>query len=63
DDYSNPFFSGTKKTALIYTMNAPESMFSQIGYDATFKSYEMLLKAYFGSVVSMASTETLQVND
>ncbi len=63
DDYSKPFVEGEKKTALIYTMNAPEAMFAQIGYDNTFARYEMLLKSYFGSAVTMTSTETLQVND
>lgn len=63
DDYSKPFVRGTKKTALIFTMNAPESMFARIGYDDTFKQYETILEAYFGNVASMVSTETLQVND
>lgn len=63
DDYSKPFFSGTKKTAFIYTMNAPEAMFDKIGYTGRFQSYESTLKAYFGHSVYMASTETLQVTD
>lgn len=63
DDYSKPFFTGTKKTALIYTMNAPQSIFEKIGYDDKFESYERTLKMYFGSAVHMVSTETLQVND
>ncbi len=63
DDYSKPFFTGTKKTAFIYTMNVPESMFSKIGYADRFQAYEATLKLYFGDATHMVSTETLQVTD
>ncbi len=63
DDYSKPLFKRKIKTAFIYTMNAPESMFAQIGYDRVFQTYEMTLKMYFGSASRMAATETLQMND
>jgi multimeric flavodoxin WrbA len=63
DDYTKPFFTGTKKTAFIYTMNVPESMFDEIGYTDRFESYETTLKLYFGNAVHMVSTETLQVTD
>lgn len=63
DDYSKPFFTGTKNTAFIYTTNAPEAMFSQIGYTQTFETYEMMLKSYFGNATHMVSSETLQVTD
>jgi multimeric flavodoxin WrbA len=63
DDYSKPFSIGTKKTALIYTMNAPESILEKIGYTDKFESYERTLKMYFGNSDHMVSTETLQVND
>ncbi len=63
DDYAKPFLSGTKKTAFIYTMNAPEYIFDKIGYTDRFQSYEMMLKMYFGNSAHMVSTETLQVTD
>jgi multimeric flavodoxin WrbA len=63
DDYTKPFFKGTKKTAFIYTMNASESFFHKIGYTNTFKTYENTLQMYFGNAVHMVSTETLQVTD
>ena len=62
DDYSL-LFEGKKKTAFIYTMNAPESMFSKIGYDNIFKTYDEMLERCFGNSVSMMATETLQVNE
>ncbi len=63
DDYSKPLFNRKIKTAFIYTMNVPESMFAQIGYDRVFQTYEMTLKMYFGGASHMVSTETLQMND
>jgi len=63
DDYSKPIFNGNMKTAFIYTMNVPESMFERTGYAKVFETYEMTLKMYFKNAVSMMSTETLQVTD
>lgn len=63
DDYSKPLFNGKIKTAVIYTMNSPESLFEKIGYADKFTSYERVLKMYFGNSVHMVSTETLQVTD
>jgi len=65
DDYTKPFISkmSKKKTAFIYTMNVAESMLEKIGYTNTFKSYESILKEYFGNSFFMVSTETLQVTD
>lgn len=63
DDYTKPFITEKKKTAFIYTMNAPESMFDEIGYTDKFQSYDMTLKMYFGNAVHMVSTETLQASD
>ncbi len=63
DDYTKPFISGTKNTALIYTMNVPEAMLEQVGLTAKFQSNEMMMKAYFGHSAYMTCTETLQAND
>ena len=62
DDYSL-LYEGKKKTGFIYTMNAPESMFSKIGYDNIFKTYDEMLERCFGNSVSMKATETLQVTE
>lgn len=63
DDYTKPFFTGKKKTAFIYTMNAPEAMLKEIGYAKLFRSNEAALQMYFKHSVYMVSTETLQVTD
>ena len=62
DDYSKPL-SPTKKTALIFTMNAPEAMFDEIGYRPLFQRYENWMKLYFGHCETLLSTDTLQVKD
>ena len=63
DDYSKPLFDRKIKTAMIYTMNAPESILAQIGYEKTMQAYERMLQAYFGNSTGLRSTETLQVAD
>lgn len=62
DDPAKPL-SPNKKAAMIYTMNAPESMFPQIGYDVLFQRYESWMKLYFGSCDTLLCTETMQVKD
>ena len=62
DDYTKPL-SPTKKTAWIYTMNCPESMFDSIGYREIFQRYENWMKLYFGHCETLLSTDTLQVKD
>ena len=62
DDYSKPL-SPAKKTALIFTMNAPESMFDEIGYRPLFQRYENWMKLFFGHCETLLSTDTLQVKD
>ena len=62
DDYTKPL-SPAKKIGLIFTMNAPESMFGDIGYDKLFQRYENWMKLFFGDCATLLSTETLQVND
>ncbi len=63
DDYSKPFINGTKKTAFIYTSNAPEAAFANIGYNNMLQTYETTLRMYFGDSSHLLSTETLQVDD
>ncbi len=63
DDYTKPFFNGTKKTAFIYTSNAPEAAFANIGYNNMLQTYETTLKMYFGDSSHLLSTETLQMDD
>ncbi len=63
DDYSQTYYDGNiKKSAFIYTMNAPESMIDRIGYNALFEKYKMMF-SHFGYEQTIVSTETLQVND
>lgn len=62
DDFAAPL-SPKKRIAMVYTMNAPESMFGQIGYDALFQRYESWMRNFFGDVTTLLCTETLQVKD
>ena len=62
DDYTKPL-SPAKKIGLIFTMNAPESMFGDIGYDKLFQRYENWMKLYFGHCETLLATDTLQVKD
>jgi len=62
DDHTHPL-SPRKRTAMVYTMNAPEAMFPEIGYDVLFQRYEAWMKLYFGECSTLLCTETLQVRD
>ena len=62
DDYSKPL-SPAKKTAWIFTMNCPESMFPQVGYRELFQRYENWMKLYFGHCETLLATDTMQVKD
>ena len=62
DDYSKPL-SPTKKTALVFTMNIPESLFDDFGYRPLFQRYEGWMKLYFRDFASLLSTDTMQVKD
>ena len=62
DDYSRPL-SPAKKTALLFTMNIPESMFNDFGYRPLFQRYENWMKLYFGHCETLLSTDTMQVAD
>ena len=62
DDYSKPL-SPARKTAFIFTMNIPESLFDNFGYRPLFQRYENWMKLYFGHCETLLSTDTLQAND
>ena len=62
DDYSKPL-SPAKKTAWIFTMNCPETMFPQVGYRELFRRYENWMKLYFGHCETLLATDTMQVKD
>jgi multimeric flavodoxin WrbA len=54
---------GKKKIGFIYTMNAPEAVMKDVGYDRYFSSGEMAAKMIFGYAESLCSYETLQFED
>jgi multimeric flavodoxin WrbA len=62
DDYSKPL-SPAKKTAWVFTMNCPETMFDQVGYRELFQRYENWMKLYFGHCETLLATDTMQVKD
>jgi len=51
------------QTAWIYTMNAPEEIAKQFGYDRLFKSNERVMQMIFGHSESMMSYDTYQFDD
>ena len=62
DDYAKPL-SPKKRTGLVFTMNIPEALFEDFGYNALFQRYENWMKHYFGHCETLLSTDTLQVKD
>ena len=62
DDYAKPLSPG-KRIGLVFTMNCPEALFEQFGYDKLFRRYEAWMKHYFGYCETLLSTDTLQVKD
>ncbi|MBM7865226.1 flavodoxin family protein [Heliobacterium gestii] len=50
-------------TAMIYTMNVPEVLMKQIGYEQNLKGFEMVLTRTFGSCESLFVTDTYQFED
>jgi len=62
DDYTKPL-SPKKRIGLIFTMNCPESMFGEIGYDMLFHRYENWMELYFGHCEMLLATDTLQAKD
>jgi multimeric flavodoxin WrbA len=58
-----PAFDRRIRTGLIFTTNAPEAAYEQIGYTARFQGYTGLLERVFGPSKYLVSAETLQVAD
>lgn len=50
-------------TCFIYTMNAPEHVIEEIGYENKFNGYEMIIKRFFGSAKTLTVTDTWQFDD
>jgi len=64
--YTDPpesLFSRKVRTAFIYTLNAPEEMVKQFGYDKSFAENEMLMKMVFGASETLCSYDTYQFED
>jgi multimeric flavodoxin WrbA len=58
------FFKRRVKTALIYTMNVPESRLDELGYNALFRSYEARFNRLIGGPSqSLICTATWQTTD
>lgn len=51
------------KTGFIFTMNAPQGVAKEIGYEHKFEGYEGILKRFFGSSKSLGVMDTLQFDD
>ena len=51
------------KTGFIFTMNAPDTMIQEIGYEKKIKAYEKILQHFFGSSKSFTVTDTVQFDD
>jgi len=51
------------KAGFIYTMNVPEDMMRQIGYDQQFNLHQATLQRIFGSSEYMCSFDTYQFDD
>jgi multimeric flavodoxin WrbA len=64
--YSQPprsLFPRKLRTAMIYTMNVPEEMSKQIGYQAMMSATEASLKRTFGEAETLCSFDTYQFPD
>lgn len=56
-------FNKKIKTGFIYTMNVPEDMMKNIGYEVHFQSNQQVMSMVFGHSEYIASYETLQFED
>jgi multimeric flavodoxin WrbA len=52
-----------RKTAWIATMNVPEQVLGEYGYDATFGALEDIMRRVFGHCEWLSATDTLQFED
>jgi multimeric flavodoxin WrbA len=51
------------KTGFIYTMNVPEELSKEYGYEQVFKTNELYVKLLLGSAESLCAFDTCQVDD
>ena len=63
EDPPRSLFPKKIKSAWIYTMNVPENMIKQMGYDRLFMHNEGLLQRIFGTSQSLMSYDTYQFED
>jgi len=63
DNERSVLFPKKIKTGFIFTMNAPERVTKDIGYEQKFKGYEGILKHFFGSSKTLAVMDTWQFDD
>ena len=56
-------FGRTIPTALVYTMNVPETMLEQMGYTASFERMRDFMGKVYGSCEVLLSTDTYQFTD
>jgi multimeric flavodoxin WrbA len=56
-------YRGNIRTGWITTMNVPEKVLAEFGYDTTLNALAGLMKRIFGHCESLASTDTLQFED
>ncbi|MDP2267846.1 MAG: flavodoxin family protein [Deltaproteobacteria bacterium] len=64
--YTDPpgtLFSRKIRTGFIYTLNAPEAMVQERGYDRYFSSNEMTMERIFGYSETLCSYDTYQFDD
>ena len=61
-DYST-LFPKRINTAIIYTMNVPEEMLAQMGFDRHFDIMARVLGTHFGACELLLSKDTLQYDD
>jgi len=64
--YTVPYgtlFPGKIRTGFIYTMNVPEEVSRQYGYEQVFKTNERYVQLLLGSAESLCAYDTCQVDD
>lgn len=63
DEYDKPL-STPKRTAMVYTMNAPDELHGEMKYDdLIFSKYENLMKDFFDECTTLYTTQTLFVKN
>ncbi len=63
DKEKSTLFSKKIMTGLIYTMNVPQPLVKQLGYEQNLKGTETALKRIFGASESLFVTDTYQFDD